>query len=223
MAAIVVAGLTTSSVPERDAAKLFADSCSACHTIGGGDLAGPDLVRVKRWPAEDVRKAVMRMQENVGTLQPDQVDALVTFLRKADAEPPVELTPEQKGASPVIGRRLFFGEQPLAFRGAPCFGCHAVAGSGGNLAIDLTTAYVRRGEVALVSSVERPGFPLMKAAYAGHPVTRQEAWHLTAFLKESAKAPPVRARAEGVHPTAAGIALVVLAGVAVIFRPRKRR
>jgi hypothetical protein len=231
LAAVVVASLTTSSIPENEAAKLFADTCSACHTIGGGDLAGPDLVRVKRWPAEDVRKAVLRMQENVGTLKPEQVEGLVHFLKETDAEahlveanaPPAEPPPEQKGASAATGRRLFFGEQPLANGGAPCFGCHTVAGRGGNLAIDLTTAFVRRGEIALVSSVEKPGFPLMKAAYAGHAVTPQEAWHIAAFLKESAKVPPVKAPREGVHPAAAAIALVVLGGVAVVFRPRKRR
>lgn len=222
LAAVVVAGLTTGSIPENEAAKLFADTCSACHTIGGGDLAGPDLVRVKRWPAEDVRKAVLRMQENVGELKPDQIEALVGFLR-GNVPSVVELTPEQKGASAAIGRRLFFGEQPLANGGTPCFGCHAVGGTGGNLAIDLTTVFARRGEIALVSSVEKPGFPLMKAAYAGHALTPQEAWHLTAFFKESAKVPPVKVQREGVHAAAGAIALVVLGGVAVVFRPRKRR
>jgi mono/diheme cytochrome c family protein len=225
---MVFAVLIAHSARGADGAKVFVDTCSGCHTIGGGDLAGPDLIRATRWPREDLRKAILRMQDNVGPLQPQQIDQLLAFLTEPDVRahfaaaiaPPPEMTPEQKAASATAGRRLFYGEAPLANRGSPCFACHAVGGRGGNLAVDLTGVYARRGETAVVSAAERPGFPLMKAAYAGHPVTTQEAWHLAAFFKDAANAPQVTERTDAVHGGAAGVALVVLAGVFVVFRSR---
>jgi len=63
----------------------------------------------------------------------------------------------------------------------------------------------------------------MKAAYAAHAVTLQDAWHLAAFFKESASATPSHEKTGIVHGTAAGAAFVVLAAVFVVFRPRRRR
>jgi mono/diheme cytochrome c family protein len=213
------------SVAPHEDAKVFEENCGACHSIGGGDGAGPDLIRVKSWPADDVRKAVIRMQENSGPLTGDQIDELVEFLRKDDGAQmaEVEIAPEQKAASAAIGKKLFYGETPLANRGTPCFGCHAVAGRGGNLAIDLTNVHARRGEAALVAATEKPAFPLMKGAYVRQPLTKQEAWHLAAFFKESAKAQPAKDPAGAVHGAGAGVAFIVLAGVALIFRPRRGR
>ena len=213
------------SGPQPDGARVFEENCSACHSIGGGDLAGPDLIRVKAWPADDIRKGVVRMQENSGPLTADQIEALVEFLHKDSGAQiaVVDVPPEQKAASAAIGRQLFFGEVPFANRGTPCFGCHSVAGRGGNLAIDLTNVYARRGETALVSASEKPAFPLMKGAYARQPLTKQEAWHLAAFLKESAKARAAKEPTGAVHGAGAGVAVLVLAGVAVIFRTRRGR
>lgn len=234
LAAVVLTGLICVSVRADEGAKLFADTCAGCHSIGGGDGAGPDLIRAAKLPVQDLRKAVTRMQDNVGPLKPEQIEELVEFLKKPDAQkqlaaltappPVVQLTPEQKAASADVGRKLFFGGQPFANGGAPCFGCHSVAGRGGNLAIDLTAVYARRGEAALVATEEQPAFPLMKAAYAAHAVTPQEAWHLAAFFKQAANTPPALMDRPGVvHGAAAGVAAVVLAGIAVLVRPRRRR
>ncbi|HSP15353.1 MAG TPA: cytochrome c [Thermoanaerobaculia bacterium] len=233
-AAMVFAVLSARSAPAADGAKLFVDLCTACHSIGGGDLAGPDLIHATRWSREDIRKAILRMQDNVGPLQPDQIDALIVFLTEPDVKahfarataPPPELSPEEKAASAVVGRKLFFGDQRLANGGSPCFACHTVAGRGGNLAVDLTGVNTRRGPTAIVATSERPGFPLMKAAYAGRTVTRQEAFHLAAFFNEAEagapkQGPPRAERMGAVQGMAGGIAVVVMGAVALIFRSRR--
>lgn len=212
-------------------ARLFLDLCSACHSIGGGVLAGPDLITVSHRSQADLRKALKRMEDNVGPLRPEQVDSLIGLLQSANAKeqiaeaanpPAVAIPPEQKAASSATGRRLFFGEQSLANRGVPCFACHAVSGRGGNLAVDLTEVHSRRSEFVLLSTAEQPPFSLMKAAYGGHPLTRQEAWHLLAFFAETAKGgPPAAERTGALHGIAAGLTLCALAGVAAVFRSRR--
>ncbi len=221
MYALALAAILAAGLAPPDGAKLFNDNCTPCHTIGGGDGAGPDLIHAAAMPRDAIRKAVTRMQDNVGPLQADQIDALVAFLQSKAPAPAVAMSPEQKAASAAIGRQLFYGERPLANRGMPCFACHSVAGRGGNLAVDLTGVYQRRGADSLVATEERPGAPLMKAAYAAHALTPQEAWHLVAFFKEGGGKPP-HSR-EGVHGAAAAIAAAVLAGIAIFVRPRRRR
>ncbi len=223
MYAFVLAAILAAGVAPPDGAKLFNDNCTACHTIGGGDGAGPDLIHAAAMPRDGIRKAVTRMQDNVGPLQPDQIDALVAFLQSKAPAPAVAMSPEQKAAKAAIGRQLFFGERRLANGGTPCFACHAVAGRGGNLAVDLTGVYARRGEAALISTEEQPAVPLMKAAYAAHALTPQEAWHLAAFFKDAPNEKPAIDRTVLVHGSAAGIAAVVLAAIAVVIRPRRRR
>lgn len=228
--AIAVAFLIVQPARAANGAKFFADSCAACHSIGGGDLVGPDLIRVAQRPRADVQKAVKRMEANVGPLAPEQIDALVDFLKAPDAKaqlaaatvPPVEMSPEETAASATTGRALFFGEQPLANRGTPCFACHSVAGRGGSLAADLTAVHSRRDTAALVKTANEPAIPLMKAAYRGHAVTRQEAFHLAAFFKEvPAGTPPAKERTAPLYGMAGGAAAAVLACVAVVFRSRR--
>lgn len=226
--AIAVVALTTAASAQT-AAKLFNDSCSACHSIGGGDLVGPDLIKVAHKPRADVEKAVKRMQDNTGPLKPDQISALVDFLQSANAkeqlaaaskpsEPVIEIAPEQKAASSSIGAQLFFGETAFTNRGVPCLACHTVSGRGGNLAADLTGVITRRTDTALLTTAQQPGFPMMKAAYGEHAITKQEAYHLLAFFHDP---PPPMDGKEHYHGIAGGIAVAVLAGVAVIVRSRR--
>jgi hypothetical protein len=48
----------------------FLQSCAACHSIGEGQLVGPDLLPATRRPAAELRAAVQRMEDNVGPLTP---------------------------------------------------------------------------------------------------------------------------------------------------------
>jgi cytochrome c553 len=225
-------GAARAATPPGNAAgaKLFIDTCAVCHTIGGGDTAGPDLIAAAHKSRAEIEAAVKRMQENVGPLEPAKIEALVSLLQAPDAKarialaagpPAIEIPPELKAASAETGRRLFFGEQAFSNRGIPCAGCHAVAGHGGNLAVDLTAVHARRGDPPLIAAAEQPAIPLMKAAYGHRPVTRQEAYHLLAFFRDSEKSAPVRPRIGSVHMLAAGLTLVVLGGIAPLFRSRR--
>ena len=214
------------------AAQLFSESCSACHTIGQGAGVGPDLLASTQWPKEPLRIAVKRMEDNVGPLTDAQVDGLVELLKAADVkqrlaaleQPAAEQPAPQPLGSEANGRRLFFGEQPLANGGTPCFACHAVRSRGGNLAADLTAVHARLGPVALVSAAAKPPYPTMKAAYAQHPVTPEEALDLAAFLGSFAKGPPAQPLPEPALPLQIGalsFAGVILGAVALLFRSRR--
>lgn len=212
----LIALLSTSVFAQSDpAAKLYDESCSGCHTIGGGDGAGPDLIASTKWPDADLRVAIVRMKDNVGPLTDEQVDSLVAYLKKGQQPAPVIEKPK---GSPETGKQLFFGRQKLANGGSPCFACHAIGGEGGNLAADLTGIHKRRSEATLLAATSKPGFPMMKAAYAGRAVTDEEARHLLAFFEAAAAKP---ARRDTVAVAAVSFAGVLLGAVAFVFRSRK--
>lgn len=194
-------------------AALFNDKCSVCHTIGGGDGAGPDLVKAKAFDHGKLHAAVDRMQTNVGPLSPADVDALVAFVGGGTAVAAAKPKPLGVAAN---GRHLFFGDRPLANGGSPCFACHTIEGRGGNLAKELTNA---KSDIAAIAT--QPPFPMMKAAYARHPVTDAEALDLAAFVGEPKVA--TRERSGVVHGAAAGIALVAFAAVGLIVRRRRTK
>lgn len=209
-------------------AKVFVEKCSPCHTVGGGDQAGPDLVVASRRTPDAVRAAVHRMEDNVGSLPVDDVEALVSLLKSPESKrliaaaenPPAAPKVEVARGSAANGKRLFYGEAHFANGGTPCFACHTFAGRGGNLAADLTLVQTRLNEAVLVSTARQPAFPLMKAAYAAHAVTEPESLDLAAFLGQSQTAAP-RERTGIVHGAAAGAAAIVLAGVGLILRTRR--
>lgn len=197
-------------------AALFEERCTACHSIGGGDLAGPDLVAAKRLARNDLRAAVKRMETNVGPMTAAEIDSLVGFLVGAAPHVAVAATPPPPRGNPSNGRRLFFGEKPLANGGAPCFACHSLGGEGGNLAADLTNA-----KANIVAVAEQPAFPLMKAAYAHHAVTEAEANDLAAFVAETKAA--ARKGFGIVHGGGLGLALIGFGVVAVTVKRRGAR
>ena len=214
-AALVLASLVfilPAAARASTGAALFNDRCSMCHTIGGGDSAGPDLVAAKRLARGELHAAVDRMQSNAGPLAPADIDALVAFL--GNGAPVFAAKPDVPHGVAANGRHLFFGDKAFANGGSACFACHAIEGRGGNLAKDLTSA---KANVAAIAT--RPAFPMMKAAYATHAVTDAEALDLAAFVAESKVAR--RERVAAMHGTAAGIALVAFAAVGLIVRRRK--
>jgi len=212
LASILV--LTAAAALAATGAALFEERCAPCHTIGGGDSAGPDLVRAKRLAGDQLRSAVKRMETNVGPLTAADVDSLVTFLASAKAAaPPV---PEPPRGNPANGRQLFFGAKAFANGGTACFACHAAGGEGGNLAKDLTSAKANVAAVAV-----QPAFPMMKAAYARHAVTDAEALDVAAFVSEAKGGG--RERVGAVHGVAAGIALLAFAAVGFIVNWRRNK
>ena len=211
--------------------------CSGCHTIGGGALTGPDLLPSTQWPREDLRVAVKRMEVNVGPMTDEEVDGLTDLLKSPDVQQRLDGAREQRivemaatlePGAPAVGQRLFFGERRFQNGGVGCFACHAVAGRGGNMAKDLTTAHQRLGQQSVISATEQPAFPMMKAAYGTKPVTPQEAAHLAAFFEQTvaemqpgSQPPPPNKGLGLVHASAGGFFIAVLAGVALLARTRR--
>jgi cytochrome c2 len=132
--------------------------CTACHTIGKGDLVGPDLKGVtgkrphewlQQWitaPDQMVAKkdeyAVKLLHQyhdvqmpNLGLSTAD-VDNILAFLASpgAAAQPSgpalqAAKAPAVKG-NPEIGKDLFTGVVRFQNGGPPCMACHSVSGIG---------------------------------------------------------------------------------------------
>ena len=214
------------------AAELYLGTCAPCHTIGGGDLSGPDLKPSTTWPEPDLRAAVDRMQKNAGPMTAEQIDALVVLLKDPDVPGRLQRAEQQQAAAPAElaaeppsprrGRALFHGD--LAFRngGLPCGSCHRAGNRGGTLATDLTDAHERLGRSALISAAVKPGFPLMRAAYEEHSVTREEAVDVAAYLENVAVGRQTGRDAASIGGMGTLAAAVAMGALVLVYRRRNR-
>ena len=184
--------------PEDAVAVTYMLKCMGCHTIGGGALSGPDLKASSGYPRHTVVDAIVRMEKNVGPMPPEEVQALTDFLLDPSAAERLK-TQQQKAAmkeaaslepaSVDKGQALFFGRTAFQAGGIGCAACHQAGGRGGNLAASLEDSFTRLGEQSLLATTQNPGFPVMRAIYANHPVSKQEAVHIAKYLEEVSKAP----------------------------------
>jgi mono/diheme cytochrome c family protein len=120
------------------------------------------------------------VSETVGTTGSEAEETLVESepLRSVDDATEDEI---------VLGRMLFTGEKRLEGAGPSCISCHHVKNDriigGGLLAKDLTGVFTRLNETGIKAMLSAPPFPVMKEAYSRGPVTDDEAYYVTAFLK----------------------------------------
>lgn len=194
--AVSAAPVATPGAPEDGAAsdpaaRRFVTTCAGCHTVGGGKRSGPDLIAATSWTKADLKPAIKRMEQRVGPLTEADLEQLAdlvkdpavnTRLNAAEALITHAFAAKLDPASPTAGRDLFFGAKPFANGGMACASCHAVQGRGGLLGPDLTGVHARMGDTPLASAIEKAGFKMMAPAYRDHPVTRQEALHVTKYL-----------------------------------------
>jgi len=138
-----------------DAAALFTERCSSCHTIGKGARVGPDLQGVverrdRDWLFKMIQQpsalldsdpdAKALLAEFNGVRMPDlgltdaEVNALIDYIGGcADGgcdtagafTPATESTPKDI----ALGRDLFLGNVALSNGGPPCVSCHSVRGT----------------------------------------------------------------------------------------------
>ena len=150
-----VLGVHRSPVAEQGEA-IFQKNCSACHTVGGGRSAGPDLAGVtarrdRAWLTRiitapgallDSGDPVARklLEEFRGLRMPDlgitpkETDAILSYLAEESASPKNAAhalsSPGEATAprigDPEIGRTLFFGTTRFRNGGAACAACHAI-------------------------------------------------------------------------------------------------
>lgn len=223
----------------------FQTKCAACHTIGGGQLVGPDLqgVTERRDPAwlrqmiadpeklfaakDPIAQQLLAESNNVKMpalgLSDTEIDALVAFLAQGEAGGATTTAPAAPAApagDPAVGRLLFTGEQALTNRGPSCIGCHTVSGlgglGGGALGPDLTHASARYPGPALSSVLGAIAFPTMSGPFANRPLTPQEQADLVAYLVAADQAPAATTNAA--EASAAGAPTVGAPTVGVMTR-----
>ena len=229
----------------------FQTLCSACHTIGGGALVGPDLNgiderRSEAWIISFVQNsqqmveagdpdAVAVFEEYNRIPMPDQplsdqeVLAILDYVRgtATTGEPPPEREPATEEQI-ALGRDLFQGKARFTNNGATCNSCHEVRSAdvigGGLLAPELTAVVSRVGAPGVWAMIRRPPFPLMAKAYAERPLTDDEVTALVAFLERAdAEQDIYQPRAYGISLFFAGIVgtALLLGLYTLIWRKRR--
>ncbi|MBP6746576.1 c-type cytochrome [bacterium] len=222
-----------------DSATLFSEKCAGCHSIGGGNLVGPDLAPSSKWSVADLTKSIKDMEKNVGPLTNEEVDSLVEYLRKPQAAKvvsdsavkPVETPlngdlPKFDGPSVAVesgsiasGASLFIGDQSFKNGGLSCIACHRVDNAGGNMGPDLTAISEKMPLAALASACEHTPYKVMKEAYKNHAITHQEALDLASYL-QSLKNPHNKLKDPPVSIFGALFAVFVFAVIAFGYRNR---
>lgn len=218
------------NAPDLAAAR-FATTCAGCHSLTGMKLSGPELTPSTGWPQTQLKTAIKLMEKNVGPLTDDQVTALADLLKSPNVRDRIKAEQDRiqaqfmaKMAPPdaLIGERLFWGKMSLQNRGLACAACHAVAGKGGNLGLDLTGVFTKLGgQSPLVSAIEKASFKIMAPHYARHPVTTQEAMHLAKYFS-TLDPKNVVVAATPIVPVGAGGALALLVGLSFYFRTQRK-
>jgi mono/diheme cytochrome c family protein len=238
------------SQPVSDGVVIFQEKCAGCHTIGAGDLVGPDLKSVtqQRDPhwlagfisepdkvlasgdpiATSLRKQYGNLaMPNLGLTQA-QVAAIITYLN-SQAEAASSSQPVAAKSLPAgdvaRGKSLFMGDVHLTNGGPPCMGCHNIGSNGllggGALGPDLTKVATRYSDVGLAAALGNIPWPTMQPIFSEHPLTLQEQADLLAFMKAAADQRATNKEGLVMAISLAGfIAVVVL--IAIVYRRRLR-
>jgi mono/diheme cytochrome c family protein len=150
------ASMASAAPPSQSAADgeaIFKAKCTACHTIGGGVLVGPDLKGVTQradpvWLAsfiaapdklfaesDPAATALLRQFNNVQMpnlgLSQTQVAALIAYLETQGGatgtpQPTQPITTTLPAGDSKRGEDLFLGLAHLQAGGPPCMGCHSI-------------------------------------------------------------------------------------------------
>lgn len=200
-----------------DPAAVFNLQCAGCHSVGKGEVVGPDLAGVTRrrdkvWLHSFIRSSqtlVGKGEKTAAALfarykkkMPDhefsdgEIDTLLAFIEAGGPRTPEGELRRASAATPAEvarGRGLFTGAIALHNGGAACVGCHSAAGvdgwRGGTLASDLSKTYWKYQDRGLTRALAESRFPMMSAAYRGRPLTAEESFALKAFLYRTAHTP----------------------------------
>jgi cytochrome c oxidase cbb3-type subunit III len=137
----------------------FRANCAFCHGLGAkGGGRGPDLTRQQKKHGNadaDLFQTIndgvpgTAMPPNGATQQgvgmtPDEIWQVITYIRSVEVR-----NAAAPAGNPAHGRELFYGS-------AACSTCHMIAGKGGRLGPDLTTAGTARSVDYLKESVRAP-------------------------------------------------------------------
>ncbi len=211
VAAVILGCCLAAGLAAQQPPAYFEQNCAGCHTIGGGNMAGPDLKDVTRqasrkWlidfihnPEAKVKAGdplAKRMVEEAGGFVmpgfpdvPDtSCDQLLTWIEKQSATAPAAPTASEPPASDseiALGRDLFLGYRRLANGGTACVACHQASGTtnGGRLGPDLSLVYRKLGgQHGLSAWLSKPVTPVMASVFRLRPLSTEEASDLAAFF-----------------------------------------
>lgn len=242
-------GLANSlSQSAQEGQTIFQTNCAACHTIGKGDLVGPDLKDVTQrrdlgWLtemiaapdkllasgdpiAQELFQQYKVAMPNLG-LNDTQVQSLLAYLEAPGGGPSAAAVVLSGGVAEQ-GKALFSGQTSFTNRGTPCIACHSTAGisavGGGVLGPDLTHVFGRLGDAGLSSALVALPYPTMKGVFVNAPLTPQEQADLFAYFQET-DLQPVQVSSINTNLVwglgAAG-ALLLFGGM-LVFWPRQRQ
>jgi mono/diheme cytochrome c family protein len=246
---IVAAVLAPGAAAAFDAPAVFNGRCSGCHSVGRGEVVGPDLAGVTTRHERAWLRAFIRSSQSVirsGDRQavalyaryrktmPDhelgeaEIDALLDWIAGGGErdEERLRAASAATGAEAALGRDLFFGRRAFAAGGAACAHCHtAGAGEppGGSLGGDLAGAWVAHGDWGLRCAIAAPRSPLMAEVYAGRPLAESEAFAVRAFLYRAARRPVQTASALPLVPPPMSLPLLGFAGSSALVLLFSRR
>jgi mono/diheme cytochrome c family protein len=210
----------------------FKKICSACHTFGKGTKVGPDLKgvnerRQRGWLLKFIRSSQTVIQSGDPTakalfeqfkhqrmpdrsdLSEQQITAILDYFAANGPEqkPPDERLADTATAAEIeSGRKLFYGQSPLAYGGMGCSSCHSIGGSslsrGGSLGPDLTSAYLKYQDKAMTDFLRHPCF-LRVPETGGNYLKPEESFALKAFMAQASgvKAIPAQPQKTGNNAT----------------------
>ena len=255
LAGLALAGLFAAAPGPAQAAEgavaIFRDTCAACHTVGGGESAGPDLVSAASMDRATLRENVVRMQDYAGELTDSQIDGLIDLLSDPQAADriggPAEVAvPDdeagrsgEEAGDPKRGAALFIGRTALTHGGLPCAACHRASGESWTVgrrnarqeprrrrrAARRAGIDGRRRERRLPADARRLSGPPGNPRGGARPGRLPDGGRTVRSARTSRR-PPAAAPMPGSFPLgawAAGLALVCLAVIGLAYRRRGLR
>ncbi len=232
----------------QEGEQIFQKNCVACHTIGKGDLVGPDLQGVTQrrdqaWlldfisqpdkvlaagdaTAQQLLNQYKIAMPNLGLTQA-QVQSVLAYLENPTASGGAAAS-VLTGGQPQIGKALFSGQTAFTNGGTHCIACHSTAGlnaiGGGSLGPDLTHVNTRLGAAGLSSALVGLPFPTMQGVFVNHPLTAQEQADLFAYFQEVDQQPAqVSALNSNIVFGLGAAGALILFGMMLFFWPRQRQ
>lgn len=233
----------------EEGAQIYQQSCQACHSIGKGDMVGPDLQGVTQrrdtaWLVQFITQpdvvlasgdtVAQELLQKYGVPMPNlgitdaQAQSLIAYLEAPDAVAAAPAAPALPAGQADAGKALFTGQTGLANGGTPCIACHSTLGvgsaGGGVLGPDLTNVNTRLGTAGLTSALQTLPFPTMQGIFNTRPLTQQEQSDLLAYLQQTDQQTVVSSAMNINLFWGIGIggALILLA-IMLLFWPRQRQ